>query len=75
MHFSKHLHVSFETLATAEYLETLPLNYDRFVDDCLLVFRTKAQCDVFFNYLNLHHPNIKFTKEVENDNSLPFFTL
>ena len=65
----------FEYTAIAEYLGTLPLNYYRYVDDCFLIFCTKAQCDVFFNYLNSRHPNIKFTKEVENDNSLPFLDI
>ena len=65
----------FESTAIAEYLGTLPLNYYRYVDDCFLIFCTKAQCDVFFNYLNSRHPNIKFTKEVENDNSLPFLDI
>ena len=65
----------FESTAIAEYLGILPLNYNRYVDDCFLIFCTKAQCDVFFNYLNSRHPNIKFTKEVENDNSLPFLDI
>ena len=66
---------NFETGALAQYLGTLPLNYYRYVDDCFLVFGSRAQCDVFFNYLNSRHPNIKFTKEVENDNSLPFLDI
>ena len=36
------------------------------------MFGSRAQCDVFFNY---RHQNIKFTKEVENDNSLPFLDI
>ena len=65
----------FESTAISKYLGTLPLNYNRYVDDCFLIFFTKAQCDVFFHYLNSRHPNIKFTKEVENDNSLPFLDI
>ena len=57
------------------YLGTLPLIYRRYVDDCFLLFGTKAQCNVFFEYLNKQHPNIKFTKEVEQDQSLPFLDI
>ena len=52
-----------ETVALNNYLGTLPLIYRRYVDDCFLLFGTKAQCNVFFEYLNKQHPNIKFTKK------------
>ena len=64
-----------ETVALNNYLGTLPLIYRRYVDDCFLLFGTKAQCNVFFEYLNKQHPNIKFTKEVEQDQSLPFLDI
>ena len=38
---------NFETGALAQYLGTLPLNFYRYVDDCFLVFGTRAQCDFF----------------------------
>ena len=40
---------NFETGALAQYLGTLPLNYYRYVDDCFLVFGSRAQCDVTRN--------------------------
>ena len=34
-----------------------------------------VQCNVFFDYMNRQHPNIRFTKEVEQDQSLPFLDI
>ena len=49
-----------------------PLIYKRYIDDCFLLFRTKTQSDLFFDYLNQQHSNIQFTRQDENDDSLPF---
>ena len=37
-----------------------------------LIFKSHAQIDKFLNYLNNKHPNIKFTSDVEENNTLPF---
>ena len=52
-----------------------PLLYKRYVDDTFMVFRSLDQVDRFFHYINQRHPNIKFTRENENDNSLNFLDL
>ena len=62
----------FETNAINNYLGVLPSVYTRYVDDCFLIFNSKKSCNCFFSYLNKIHPNIKFTQEVEENNSLPF---
>ena len=40
-----------------------------------LTIETMAQCNVFFDYMNRPHPNIRFTKEVEQDQSLSFLDI
>ena len=64
-----------ETTAMSTYLGILPILYRRYVDDCFLNFGSKAQSDVFFQFLNKQHKNIQFTKDDELDNSLPFLDI
>ena len=52
--------------------EFKPSYYRRYVDDCFLIFDDPSHIDSFLNYLNGRHPKMKFTKEVENNGSLPF---
>ena len=40
-----------------------------------LVFSDINHVDLFLNYLNNKHPNIKFTKEIENNGYLPFLDI
>ena len=49
-----------------------PNYYQRYVDDLFLLFDNSDQINKFEKYMNSRHKNIKFTKEVEKDNSLPF---
>ena len=42
---------------------------------CLHIFREKEHVDLFENYLNSKHPNIKFTTEIESNQSLNFLDL
>ena len=49
-----------------------PLYYQRYVDDIFLLF-TNIEClEQFKAYMNLQHPNMNFTSELEVDNSLAF---
>ena len=50
----------------------LPVTYKRFVDDTFAIFNNKQESNMFFEYLNNLHPNIKFTKEDESANNLAF---
>ena len=64
----------------SRWLDDCPLNfkpklYRRYVDDSFLIFRDISHVDLFLNYLNSKHPNIQFTKEIENNCHLPFLDL
>ena len=48
------------------------LFYRRYVDDIFCIFNNETDATDFFNYLNLQHPNIKFTLEKEINNCLSF---
>ena len=49
-----------------------PLLYQRYVDDCFLLFRSLDHMPLFLSYLNRQHPNISFSSELEKDGRLPF---
>ena len=49
--------------------------YRRFVDDTFLLFRSKEHIEKFRLYLNCQHPNIKFTSEIEENNSISFLDI
>ena len=46
--------------------------YTRYVDDIFLLLSDSHHLDVFKNFMNTRHGNIKFTTEVEKDNQLAF---
>ena len=48
------------------------LLYRRYVDDIICLFNSEQDADEFFKFLNVHHPNIKFTFEKEKDGKLAF---
>jgi hypothetical protein len=52
-----------------------PAYYKRYLDDTFLLFSHKHQVLPFLNFLNQQLPNIKFTKEEESENSLPFLDI
>ena len=52
--------------------EFKPVIYKRYVDDTFLLFRSKDHIEKFRGYLNCQHPNIKFTSEIEENNSISF---
>ena len=49
-----------------------PIFYNRYVDDTFLIFKHPSHVGLFFDYLNLQHKSIKFTMELESNNSLCF---
>ena len=52
--------------------EFKPMKYVRYVDDTFLLFWDESHIDMFQQYLNQQHNNIKFTVEKEKDDRLPF---
>ena len=55
--------------------EFKPVVYRRYVDDTFLLFRSKDHIEKFRGYLNCQHPNIKFTSEIEEKNSISFLDI
>ena len=49
-----------------------PDMYARFVDDVFSYFPNKSFCDRFYERLNSLHPALRFTREEEQEGSLPF---
>ena len=52
-----------------------PLFYRRYVDDTFLIFKASTHVQLFLDYLNSRHPNIKFTCDNEENASLPFLDM
>ena len=50
-----------------------PIMFRRYVDDTFLMFKEEKHAQLFFEYLNAQHSNIKFTMDKEHNNKLPFF--
>ena len=67
--FLSHLEVDWIDKCPPEFR---PAEYFRYVDDTFILFRNPSQATKFFDYMNLMHPNIKFTCENENNGSLNF---
>ena len=49
-----------------------PYFYRRYVDDTFVLFDDVNKANLFLNFLNSRHNNIKFTMEIQSDNSLSF---
>ena len=52
--------------------EFKPLLYRRYVDDTFVIFNDPGHVNLFLDFLNSRHPNIKFTCENEVNGMLPF---
>ena len=57
------------------WLNECPLDFKRYVDDTFVVFKSSDQVNKVFQYINQRHPNIKFAKEEEENNSFNFLDL
>ena len=49
--------------------------YLRYMDDCLVISKSKVDSDILFEKLNSLHKAISFTKEEESNNALPFLDI
>lgn len=52
--------------------EYRPVYFRRYVDDCFMIFEHQSHVNKFLDYLNVQHPKMKFTKEVEQNSTLSF---
>ena len=50
----------------------LPTFYKRYVDDIFLVFNDRDDSELFLEFMNCQHSNIKFTLETEKNDCLSF---
>ena len=66
------LMLNFEEKYLSDFDGNSPLYYKRYVDDTFLIFNDRDDCELFCEYFNTKHPNIKFTLEIENNNTLAF---
>ena len=60
-----------------EWLDSFPIEfkpklYRRYVDDIFAMFQFRDHVTTFVNYMNTKHPNIRFTFEIEDQNSFSF---
>ena len=55
--------------------EFKPVIYRRYIDDTFLLFYLKHHIKNFQNYSNCQHKNIRFTSEIENENSISFLNI
>ena len=56
-------------------LEYKPKFYRRYVDDIFVLFDKPEHLEMFKDYFNSKHKNIKFTVEIENEGKLPFLDI
>ena len=61
-----------EEQAITNFPGNRPIVYKRYVDDTFLVFENQADMEVFFQWINQQHSQIKFTCEKEENGTLPF---
>ncbi|XP_072173825.1 uncharacterized protein [Diadema setosum] len=62
----------FETQAL-QSSPTRPSLWLCYVDDTFVIWpHSRSELDLFLRHLNQQHPNIQFTMEIEEDNSIPF---
>ena len=52
-----------------------PAFYKRYLDDTFAIFNNENEATSFFAHINNIHPNIKFTIEKQQSNTLPFLDL
>ena len=50
-------------------------NWSRFVDDIFTIVKSKEDAYIILEFLNKLHPNIKFTMEMEEKNTLNFLDI
>ena len=62
----------YETLWLNTFRECEIILYRRYVDDIICLFNCESDADKFFEFLNIQHPNIKFTFEKQVNKQISF---
>ena len=52
-----------------------PIYYRRYVDDTFVLYKEECHAQMFLDFINSFHLNIKFTMDVESDGQLPFLDI
>ena len=52
-----------------------PLFYKRYVDDTFVLFKDRSHAELFLNFINNFHSNIKFSMDMEANNHLSFLDI
>ena len=52
-----------------------PVYYKRYVDDTFSLFYQHDHAQLFLDFMNTYHPNIKFTMDMENENKISFLDI
>ena len=52
-----------------------PVSYYRYIDDTFAIISDEAHVDEFLDFLNVQHPKITFTAQIEIDHALDFLDL
>ena len=63
-----------------EWLDSCPIEfkpklYKRYVDDIFVMFRSRGHVKKFVDFMNTKHPNMRFTFEIEDQNSFSFLDI
>ena len=63
-----------------EWLDSCPIEfkpklYKKYVDNIFVMFRSMDHVKKFVDYMNTKHPNIRFTFEIEDQNSFSFLDI
>ena len=56
-------------------VEFKPKHYKRYVDGIFVMFQSMYHVKRFVDYMNMKHPNIRFTLEIEDQNSFLFLDM
>ena len=64
--------IKFEERFISLWLKDRICAFFRYVDDTFIIFHNSLDITCFLNHINSCHPNIKFTFELEENDSIPF---
>ncbi|EYB88370.1 hypothetical protein Y032_0248g83 [Ancylostoma ceylanicum] len=69
------LAIAFMAKIESPVLESRPLLYCRYIDDCFIICSTQSEMDRFFEMMNQQSEHIKLTRETPTQDWLPFLNV